>query len=201
MDFFLQSHRDKQLRKQRIKDFIGSIFTKPSGNETINFNLEIGCGHGHWLTSYAENEPSNNFIGVDLITKRIEKAISKATKRNLKNIFFIKADAIEFLSCLPKYIRVDNCYIMYPDPWPKKKHHKRRLVQKEFLQILAESASEKAQLFFMTDHQQYFEWAKSEILNSNSWTIHNNEWPHHANSYFSNILPKNQFLCALRLLA
>ena len=89
---------EKKIRKSRVGDWFKNILTptlESNNNSCINF--EIGCGHGHWLTSYAQENPSLNFVGIDLITKRIEKAISKVTKRSLGNVSFCKADANEFL--------------------------------------------------------------------------------------------------------
>ena len=58
------------------------------------------------------------FIGIDLITKRIQKAVTKSQKRNLLNISFLKADAIEFISAINDDMKLRNIYIMFPDPWP-----------------------------------------------------------------------------------
>jgi tRNA G46 methylase TrmB len=75
---------EKKIRKGRVGDWFKNILTpslESNNNSCINF--EIGCGHGHWLTSYAQVNPSLNFVGIDLITKRIEKATSKVTKEGL----------------------------------------------------------------------------------------------------------------------
>ena len=73
-------------------------------------------------------------MGIDLITERIEKAVAKVIKRNLKNLFF-KAEPKEFLE--PCDRKITDSFVMYPDPWPEQRHHKRRLLQSPFFEILA----------------------------------------------------------------
>ena len=188
---------EKKIRKGRVGDWFKNILTpslESNNNSCVNF--EIGCGHGHWLTSYAQENPSLNFVGIDLITKRIEKATSKVSKRRLTNVSFCKADAIEFLEFCD--IELSNTLIMYPDPWPKKRHFKRRLIQLPFLDLLAQKTQLGGKLFFMTDHVDYFDWSCAMISDSMHWNFIEEEWPHQERSYFQNILPTNQFFCALR---
>ena len=115
--------------------------------QVTSFNLEIGCGHGHWLTSFAQERTDLTFVGIDLITKRIDKANIKKNKRDLTNLHFIKADAIEFISCIPTDLKILNCYVMYPDPWPKARHHKRRLINQSFWNYLKQNVRMHLQSF------------------------------------------------------
>ena len=197
-DPFLELHRQKDDRKKRVGEWVGD-FISPRLNEykLSAINLEIGCGHGHWLVSFSQAETSQLFVGIDLISKRIKKATSKVTKQNLKNIFFFKAEANEFIEY--SGAKIAKTFIMYPDPWPKHKHHKRRLIQLPFLELLASKTLEDGEFYFMTDHSGYFEWATSKVSESPCWKIIEKEWPHEAKSYFSELLPKNQFFCARRL--
>ena len=128
-------NKEKKIRLKRVGDwFANTLAPSLENNGNTSFNFEIGCGHGHWLTSYAK-KPSHNFVGIDLISKRIEKANAKVEKRNLYNVCFCKAEANEFLEFCD--YELSNTFIMYPDPWPKKRHFKRRLVQLSFLELLA----------------------------------------------------------------
>ena len=188
---------EKNIRKSRVGVWFKNIL-RPSleANKNSCINFEIGCGHGHWLTSYAQENPSQNFVGIDLITKRIEKASSKVVKRKLSNVCFCKANANEFLEFCD--INLSNIYIMYPDPWPKKRHFKRRLIQLPFLDQLAQKTQLGGKLYFMTDHVDYFDWSCSMISESIHWNFTEEKWPHQERSYFQNILPTNKFFCALR---
>jgi tRNA (guanine-N7-)-methyltransferase len=197
LDYREKLKKEKKIRSKRVGDWLANTLV-PSleNNGNTSFNFEIGCGHGHWLTSYAIKKPSLNFVGIDLISKRIEKANAKVEKRKLYNVCFCKAEANEFLEFCD--YELSNTFIMYPDPWPKKRHFKRRLVQLSFLELLAKKTQYDGKLFFMTDHTDYFNWASTMISDSKYWELTDSEWPHEELSYFQNILPSNQFFCASR---
>ena len=197
LDYREKLKKEKKIRSKRVGEWLANTLV-PSleNNGNTSFNFEIGCGHGHWLTSYAIKKPSLNFVGIDLISKRIEKANAKVEKRNLYNVCFCKAEANEFLEFCD--YELSNTFIMYPDPWPKKRHFKRRLVQLSFLELLAKKTKYDGKLFFMTDHTDYFNWASTMISDSKYWELTDSEWPHEELSYFQNILPSNQFFCASR---
>lgn len=151
--------------------------------------LELGCGHGHYLTSYAEKHPEQVCLGADLITKRIEKACAKAEKRKLDRLHFMKADANQLLQALPDDLQFSEVFILFPDPWPKKRHHKNRLIQTEFLSNLKKRMAKGGILYFRTDHTEYFEWARECIGQHSQWYIAKDApWPHEAESYFQNLM-------------
>lgn len=187
---------EKKSRLRRVGDwFVNTLNPSLENNCNTSFNFEIGCGHGHWLTSYAKKKPSENFVGIDLISKRIDKANSKVGKRNLSNVCFCKAEANEFLEFCD--YELSNTFIMYPDPWPKKRHFKRRLIQLPFLELLAKKTQYDGKLYFMTDHTDYFNWSRNMISDSKYWELTEEKWPHDELSYFQNILPSKHFFCAL----
>jgi tRNA (guanine-N7-)-methyltransferase len=171
-----------------VGEFISSlIFPKVRENNAKGICLEIGCGHGHWLSSYAESDSQNIFVGIDLISKRIRKAERKKDSLKLENLFFLKAEASEFLHALPNDLPVMKTFIMYSDPWPKKRHFKKRLIQSNFLSLLAEKSYNNSNLFFKTDHQGYFDWTTHLIKDSSHWTFSKKEWPHDAGSFFGEL--------------
>ena len=197
-DSLLKLHRDKMCRKKRVGDWKNENLTPLLDDHNIDFiNFEIGCGHGHWLSTFAKRKPEEVFVGVDLISKRIQKAESKVIKQQIKNLLFYKAEAIEFLEFVNPTIQ--NTFVMYPDPWPKYRHHKRRLLQNAFLELLACKTLSEGKLFFMTDHDHYFDWSINMIINSKFWELSDDEWPHDGSSFFSEILPCNRFFCATKI--
>ena len=117
--------------------------------------LEIGCGHGHWLTAYATAHPATTCIGLDIISQRVAKSQLKATKRQLNNLHFIKAEAIEFIEILPPSVSFDWIMVLFPDPWPKKRQQKRRLIQKPFTSLLASKLSKGGYIYCVTDWEEY----------------------------------------------
>ena len=156
-DLFREQYVDLATRKERIRLFGEEcLSTIPNGSLADGLTLEIGCGHGHWLTAYSESNPDEPCIGIDLITKRIEKSNRKRERLDLPYLFFFKTEAKEFLENLPDSLILKRTVLIFPDPWPKKRHHKRRLIQHSFLDLLALHSVPNAELCFRTDHEDYF---------------------------------------------
>ena len=197
----LQNYKiEKADRINRVGDYFHSAIVPKLKSLNQNFfYLEIGSGHGHWLTSFASNKPNRLFIGIDLISKRVRKAESKKSSSYLSNLFFIKAEASEFIDSIPNGIHILSTFIMFPDPWPKKRHFKNRLIQNHFLTKLAKSSTINSRLYFRTDHQDYFDWTVKHFHSHSSWEIYEDAWPHDSGSYFQGKFEKN-FTCCAKLL-
>jgi tRNA (guanine-N7-)-methyltransferase len=152
--------------------------------------LELGCGHGHFLTAYAEAHPQARCLGVDLVSKRIRKARAKAGKRGLDNLVFIKAEVGELLDAWPESLRVERIFVLFPDPWPKKRHAKNRILQLPVLDHLARRAQPQTCLHFRTDHPGNFSWNREQIALHPLWEIDPlAEWPFECPSFFQELLP------------
>ena len=161
--------------------------------------LEVGCGHGHWLTDYASSNSKEFCVGIDLIGDRIDRSNRKAARAGLSNICFIKAEAGEFLELLPTEVTIESVFVLFPDPWPKKRHWKNRIMNPAFLDSLANRCKEDARLHFRTDHEEYFEWTSELAPSLESWSVDPEaKWPFEretvfqskADSYQSMILKK-----------
>ncbi len=165
------------------------------GREKIT--LEIGCGKGHYLSAYAAAFPNEFCVGIDLISDRIRDAARRAKNLNANNAAFIKAEALEFLEAMPEGIKLEKIFIFFPDPWPKAKHHKRRLIHKEFLDTLRRHSENGARLYFRTDFFEYFEWTRDAIAESAVWELSPDpELPFETVSQFQRILPDFSTLSA-----
>lgn len=138
--------------------------------------LEIGCGHGHFLTAYAAAHPDALCFGLDIASDRIARAERKRARANLKKLHFIHADAQLFIEELPDGFSLSEIYILFPDPWPKQRHHKNRIIQPQFLDLLARRTAHNARLFFRTDYQPYFSDAEAVFRRSDSWEIVDEPW-------------------------
>lgn len=157
---------------------------------TRALTLEIGCGHGHFLAAYAAAFPQEFCIGLDLISKRIERAKRKRELAGLENLAFFKAEATELLLALPEKCRFGKIFFLFPDPWPKKRHHKNRLIQTEMLDRLAERSVAGTRLHFRTDHAEYFEWSRELVSAHPRWRpLSEAPWPFEHETYFQSILP------------
>ena len=197
MDYFLKTFSLQKEREGRVRQFFSNQIT-PLINSTNkhSIDLEIGCGHGHWINEYAQRNKTKICIGIDLISKRIEKATVKKENAKNTNLCFLKAEAIEFINYKPKELVFSNVFVFFPDPWPKKKHHKRRLIQDSFLKLLKLHTHSQSRLFFRTDHVEYFEWTKTQIQISDSWELSNHDWPLEHQSYFQELSPDFSSLSA-----
>ena len=181
-----------QLRKQQLAAQTAPLFD--DGKPVV---LEMGCGHGHFLIAYAEAQPAVNFIGIDLISKRIEKALQKKKKRELSNITFMKANVNEFFEVLPQTACFDQLFMLFPDPWPKKRHHKNRMIQEALLSKMAQHTHPGSRFHFRTDDTSYFEWAQERIDEHPAWTLRiDAQWPFEENSYFQNLMESWESLIA-----
>jgi len=148
------------------------------------FVLEIGCGHGHFLTAYAQAHPGELCIGIDIELERIERALRKQRRAGFPNLHFLRAEARLFLDVLPGSVRATAIYFLFPDPWPKRRHHKNRLLAPSFLERLADRACAGARLYFRTDYTSYFEDARRAAAASASWSVKDEAWPFEAATIF-----------------
>ena len=96
----------------------------------------------------------------------------------------------------PLNIKIRNIFILFPDPWPKKRHHKRRLIQNEFLDLLKLHVCDKSLVYFRTDHLDYFKWTEEKFQNSQNWKIIGDKWPFEHETFFQNLLPNYKSLVA-----
>ena len=141
------------------------------------FLWEVGSGHGHFLTAYATAHPEKTCIGVDLVSERVERATRKRDRAKLANLHFLRAEARLFLQALPLGARITEVFVLFPDPWPKLRHHKHRVLQPAFLVELAGHAAPGCRLYFRTDYRPYFERAADVVRGSVHWRMRDDAWP------------------------
>lgn len=143
----------------------------------VDFVWEVGCGHGHFLTAYATAHPARSCIGVDIASDRIARARKKAQRARLPHLHFLRAEASLFLEALPASARIGAVFILFPDPWPKLRHHKHRVLQPEFLEKIARRAAPGCRLHFRTDFEPYFLEARSVAASAPAWVLADAPWP------------------------
>ena len=139
------------------------------------FVWEVGSGHGHFLTAYATAHPDEPCIGIDIASERIARAERKRERAQLKNLHFLQADAQDFLAAIPEQARIATIFILFPDPWPKRRHHKNRLIKAGFLDAAAAKSAKGAGLYFRTDHGPYFIEATATIRAHPEWVVQDSE--------------------------
>lgn len=126
------------------------------GDSTAPFNIEIGIGNGEFISEYAKKYPEQNYVGFEVMKRIFRRAITKASTTGQENIRLIHFDATVFVSLMEEN-SVDNFYVNFPDPWPKKKHKKRRLLKTPFIELLASRIKPGGSLCMATDQRDYAE--------------------------------------------
>ena len=117
----------------------------------------------------------------------------------LANCGFIQCEAREFLRELPRAFTLEEIWVLFPDPWPKKRHHKNRVMQAEFLEAVASRAGQGARFFYRTDHTEYFAATVGQFADSQTWSIDSNApWPQELATVFQARAPSYQSLVAVR---
>jgi tRNA (guanine-N7-)-methyltransferase len=117
--------------------------------------VEIGSGNGHFLVDAALHHPEHNYIGTEILGGRARKFSQKIQKRKVNNIVVFKGDARQFLWEYLYKETVLEFIIMFPDPWPKKRHHKHRLLQQKLLKMLHHRLVPGGRVSICTDHSLY----------------------------------------------
>ena len=161
--------------------------------------LEIGCGHGHLLTAYAAAHPEKTCIGIDIIADRITRANRKKDRARLANVHFINTSAEDFFAIFPSQIYVSELFIFFPDPWPKRRHHKNRLMQAEFLSKLSRWVTPSSRLYFRTDFTPYYGDTKAVLSGHANWDVipeGAEPWPFEHETVFQARAPSYQSLIA-----
>jgi tRNA (guanine-N7-)-methyltransferase len=125
--------------------------------------LEIGYGGGEHLARKARENPAIGFIGCEVFSGGIAKLVEKIDEDGLTNIRLFTDDALKLLRQLPD-ASLDGAYLLYPDPWPKTRHHKRRFVSPLTLSELARTLKTGAVFHFATDIEDYANWTLAHIL-------------------------------------
>lgn len=141
-----------------IKKHLQSLAT-----QAATVNLEIGFGGAEHLLYKAANNPDQLFLGVEPFLNGVAKALSGVDKNNLENIRLHHGDVWEVLELLPESC-LDNVYILFPDPWPKPRHFKRRLIQEELIEQVFRVLKPGGQFYFASDITSYVDWALTRIL-------------------------------------
>ena len=119
--------------------------------------LEIGFGMGETTAAIAALHPENDYLGIEVHTPGVGSLLKVIAEQNLANVRIIQHDAVEVLRTMIAPDTFAAVHVFFPDPWPKKRHHKRRLIQPEFIAMLASRMQTGAYLHAATDWQEYAE--------------------------------------------
>lgn len=162
--------------QERAYNELSPAWCIPFENKKINFVdifgntnpiiIEIGFGMGDATAELAQANPNINYLGIEVHKPGVGKLLGEIKKRDLKNLYIIEYDALDVL----EYMVGDNCvngfHIFFPDPWPKKRHHKRRLVQRPKTDLFTQKLAPGGYIYFVTDIEEYAEFALEQLENT-----------------------------------
>lgn len=179
-----RSHKLRAGRQTLLETLLPELMiADPASHEPVDFGpdfgpsadapsrelrLEIGFGAGEHLSGEALANPEVDFIGCEPFVNGVAALLSDIEQMDLKNIRLFDDDVRLLLDRLPA-ASVSRIYILFPDPWPKYKHNRRRIFQAETLTALARLARDDATLLFASDHMGYVAWALAAGLQHSEW--------------------------------
>ena len=132
----------------------------------VPVEIEVGCGNGRFLASRAAKTPGTHYIGIERMLGRVRKLNRKAERLPARNVHVLRLEAFyTFYYLLPEH-RVRTVYVFFPDPWPKRHHHRHRLFSPLFLDALWMRLEVGGTIQVATDHQDYFEAIRKQFLPS-----------------------------------
>lgn len=180
-------------RRRELREFLAAALTPGT-----SFTWEVGCGHGHFLSAYALAHPQRICVGVDISSDRIERAVRKRARARAGNLHFLQAEAALFLSELPERVGLDRVFILFPDPWPKLRHHKHRVIQPAFLDAIATRATADCRIYFRTDYLPYFRQAAELLGTHPNWQLAAEPWAFEHATVFQERAVEHHSLVAVR---
>ena len=131
--------------------------------------IEIGFGNGEALVQMASNEPEYNFVGIEVHEPGVGRALRAVQTEGLDNVRVAMQDALELLEAQARPGSLEQVRVYFPDPWPKKRHHKRRIIQSDFLARVATALRPGGLLHLATDWAPYADWMLEALASSRSF--------------------------------
>ena len=168
----------RQLWAVKIKEASGAA---PSGK----IHLELGCGSGRYLIEWAQENPQDAFIGLELRFKRLALAAKKIERQNIRNILLMREHG-EFIDEYLPHNSIDCIHINFPDPWSKKNRRKHRILSTDFLTKMHPFFRPKGELLFKTDHLEYFETITDILKEIDTYKIAEHTADLHRSNYNGN---------------
>ena len=139
------------------------------GDSKLNLHLDIGCAAGEFLFDLALVNTSWNYLGIEIREKLVKNAKLKVLEREIKNLYFVFGNANNILNDAQGKFIIENLKSIsfnFPDPWYKKRHHKRRVIQPKFINILSNSLQKGTLIFIKTDVKDLFDYMDC-VISSN----------------------------------
>ena len=135
-------------------------------SNTHEYEIEIGFGRGIFIEHYATQNPNKNIIGVEVRKPLVEELNKRCKEKKISNILAIHGSDKQLFKNIIKDNSITKCFIFHPDPWLKNRHHKRRIINQEFLSTVYKKLKSNGKLYISTDVESLFEDMCTKIENS-----------------------------------
>jgi tRNA (guanine-N7-)-methyltransferase len=132
-------------------------------------HVDLGCGEGSFLCALAQRLPDKNFLGVERLSSRIRSSARKAA--SLDNVRLLQIESSYAVRYLLPAGTVETFYLLFPDPWPKRRHHRRRIVTPDFLNSVHTALRKNGIIHIVTDHLDYFRKIKEIARSTTGFAI------------------------------
>ncbi len=157
-----------ESRILQLSSYLYPFKTEELFSKSLPLEIEIGCGNGSFLINYAQKHPDLNLIGVERLLGRVRKVDRKAGRAESTNIRLLRLDAYYLLKYLIPDESIQAIHIYFPDPWPKRKHLKKRLIQEGFPLLCTRILETGGTVHLRTDHEHYFRQMEEVFTSENS---------------------------------
>lgn len=181
-----------KLQIENIQPVLGDLPIKPINPATLfntpydELHLEIGFGGSEHLIHRATESPDTGFIGIEPFVNGVAKAVAEIARRNISNIRLHHGDAVDVLANLPDS-SISRIYLLYPDPWPKRRQRKRRFVSLPTLKAMHRVLKPQGQFYFASDIDDYVGWTLGMVKTAglfewqaktaSDWQMPYENWP------------------------
>ena len=125
--------------------------------------IDLGCGKGSFTFWAAQTQPQRNFVGVDRLLRRLRRVDRKAMRAGLQNLHLLRIESSYLISKVVPDHSISTYHVLFPDPWPKRRHRIRRLINASFLANVRRTLADGGIINCATDHEEYFGWIQREF--------------------------------------
>jgi tRNA (guanine-N7-)-methyltransferase len=136
---------------------------------TAPLHVDLGCGDGSFLCELAQRHPNKDFLGIDRLVGRVAQACHKAAA--LENVRILNVESSYAVGYLLPERSVETFYLLFPDPWPKRRHQRRRIVKTDFLNAIHRALADDGVFRIATDQLDYFEKIRAVVRNQSDFAI------------------------------
>jgi len=148
-----------------VESFLKRIDLEATFTQLRPLEVELGSGDGSFLVNYASLHPERSFLGVERLLGRIRKMDRKSQRAGLTNLRGVRIESSYFLQYLLQPHSAIALHIYFPDPWPKQKHRRHRLVNERFPDVAGQALAAGGKVFLRTDYEEYFEQMRTIFRN------------------------------------